>query len=179
MTWGIPGGSMVKNQPANAVLISGLGRSPGEGNGHPLHYSCLENSMDPWWAIVGHHHSVRSESLWPHGLQHARLPYPSQTPGACSNSCSSSLWCHSTISSSAAPFSFCFQSFPESGSFPKSRVFASGGKSIGVSASASVLPMNIQGWFPLGFTGSIFLISKGVSRVFSNTAVQNHQFFSI
>ena len=120
---------------------------------------------------------VMSDSLRPHGLQHARLPCPSPTPGACSNSCPSSPWCHPTISSSVIPFSSRLQSFPASGSFPMSQFFISGGQSIGVSASASVLPMNIQGWFPLGLTGWISLQSKGFSRVFSNTTVQKHQFF--
>ena len=97
--------------------------------------------------------SVMSNSSWPNGLQHARLPYPSPTPGAFSNSCPSSWWCHTTISSSVVPFSFCLQSFPESGSFQMSQSFSLGVQSIGVSASASVLPMNIQDWFPLGLTG--------------------------
>ena len=121
--------------------------------------------------------SVVSDSLWPHGLQHARLPCPSPTPGAYSNSCPLSQWCHPTISSSVIPFSH-LQSFPASGSFPMSQLFASGGQSIGVSTSASVLPMNIQDWFPLGWTGWISLQSKGLSRVFSNTTVQKHQLFS-
>ena len=108
---------------------------------------------------------------------HARLPCPSPTPGACSNSCPSSQWCHPTISSSVICCS-CLQSCPASGSFPVSQFFASGGQSIGVLASASVLPVNIQGWFPLGWTGFISLQSKGLSRVFSNTTVQKHQFFS-
>ena len=112
--------------------------------------------------------SVASDSLWPHGLQHARLPCPSPTPGACSNLCPSSRWCHPTISSSVIPFS-CLQSFPASGSFPMSQFFESGGQGIGASASASVLPMHIQGWFPLGLTDLISLQSKGVSRVFSST----------
>ena len=116
-------------------------------------------------------HSVVSNSLWPHGLRHARLPCPSPTPRACSNSCTSSRWCYSTVSSSVVPFS-CLQSFSESGPFPMSQFFASGGQSIG--ASASVLPMNIQDWFPLGLTGWISLQSKGLSRVFSNTTVQKH-----
>ena len=94
-------------------------------------------------------HSVISDSLWSHGLQHARLPCPSPSPGVCSNSCPLSRWCHPTISSSAIPFSSCLPSFPASGSFPMSRLFASDGRSTGGSASASVLPMNIQGWFPL------------------------------
>ena len=97
--------------------------------------------------------SVVSYSLQPHGLQHTRLPCPSPSPGVCSNSCPLSQWCHPTIWSSVVPFSFCFQSFPASGSFPMSRLFASDGQSIGASASASALPMNIQGWFPLGLTG--------------------------
>ena len=121
---------------------------------------------------------VLSNSLWPHGLQHARPPCLSPTPGACSNSCPLSWWCHPTISSSVIPFSSWHQSFPASGSFPLSQLFTSGGQSIGVSASASVLPMNIQDWSPLGLTGWISLQSKGLSRVFSNTIVQKHQFFS-
>ena len=120
--------------------------------------------------------SVMSDSLRRHGLQCARLPCPSPTPRAYSNSCPSSWWCHPTISSSVIPFS-CLQSFPASGSFPMSQFFPSGGQSIGVSASALVLPMNIQDWFPLGWTVCISLQSKGLSRVFSNTIVQNHQFF--
>ena len=122
-------------------------------------------------------HSVMSYSLRPHGLKHIRLPCPSPSLGAYSNSCSSSRWYHPTISFSVIPFS-CLQSFPASGSFPRSQLFASGGQSIGASASASVLPMNIQHWFPLGWTGWISLQSKGLSRVFSNTTVQKHQFFS-
>ena len=123
-------------------------------------------------------HSVVSDSLQPHGLRHARLLCPSLTiPGACSNSCPSSWWCHPTISSSVVPFSSCPHSFPASGSFPMSQFFPSGGQSIGASASASVLPMNIQDWSPLGWTGWISLQSKGLSRVFSNTTVQKHQFF--
>ena len=114
---------------------------------------------------------VMSDSLWPHGLQHARLPCPSPTPRAYSNSCPLSRWCHPTISSSVSPFSSHLQSFSTS------QLFASGGQSIGVSASASVLPMNIQDWFPLGWTGLISLHSKGFSRVFSNTTVQKLQFF--
>ena len=120
-------------------------------------------------------HSVVSDSLWPHGLHHARLPWPSPSPGACSNSCPLIEWCHPTISSSVIPFSFCLQSFPASGSFLISQLFA-GDQSIGT--SASVLPMNIQDWFPLGWTGWISFQSKGLSRVFSNTTVQKDQFFS-
>ena len=120
---------------------------------------------------------TQSDSLRPHELQHARPTCLSQTPRVHPNPCPSSWWCHSTISSSAIPFSSCPQSFPASGSFPVSQLFASGGQSIGVSTSASVLPMNIQDWSPLGWTGWISLQSKGLSRVFSNTTVQKHQFF--
>ena len=118
-------------------------------------------------------HSVMSDSLWPHGLQHSRLHSPSLSPGVSSNSCPSSWWCHPTISSSVILFSSCLQSFTASGAFSMSLFFTSGE----VSASASVLPMNIQDWFPLGLTGWISLQSKGLSRVFSNTIVQKHQFF--
>ena len=120
--------------------------------------------------------SVVSNSLWPHGLQHTRLPCPSPAPGVDSNSCPLSRWCHPTISSSVVPFSSCLQSFPASGSFPMNQFFASGSQSSGASASASVLPMNIQDWFPLGWTGWISLQSKGLSRVFSNITAQKHQF---
>ena len=120
---------------------------------------------------------VVSDSLQPHGLQHARLPCPSPNPGVYSNSCPLSRWCHPTISCSVVPFSSRLQSFPSLGSLQMSQFFASGGQSTGVSASASVLAMHIQDWFPLGLTGWIFLRSKGLSRVFSNTTVQKHQFF--
>ena len=116
-------------------------------------------------------------ALWPQALQHARLPWPSAVPGACSNSCPLSRWCHPTISSSVIPFS-CLQSVPASGSFQMSRFFSSGGQSIGAAASTSVLPMNIQNWFPLRLPGLISLQSKGLWRVFSNITIQNHQFFS-
>ena len=119
--------------------------------------------------------SVMSDSLWPHGLQHARLPCPLPTPGACSNSCPSSQWYHPTISSSVVSFSSCLWSFPASGSFPVSQFFESSGQSTG--ASALVLPMTIQDWFPLGWTGWISLLCKGLSKVFSNTTVLKHQFF--
>ena len=122
-------------------------------------------------------HSVMSNSLQPLGLQHTRLPCPLPTPGSCSNSCPSSRWCHATISSSVIPFSSCLQSSPASGSFLMRQLFASGSQSIGASASASVLPVNIQDWFPLGWTGWISLQSMALSRVFSNTTVQRHQFF--
>ena len=119
--------------------------------------------------------SVVSDSLRPHGLQHSRLPCPSPTPRACSNSCPLNQWCHPTISSSVIPFSSYLQSFPVSGSFPVSQFFVSGSPRFGTSASASVLPMNLQDWFPLGLIGLISLQSKGLSRVISNTAVKNHQ----
>ena len=122
--------------------------------------------------------SVVSNSLRPHEPKHARPPCPSPTPGVHPNSCPSSQWCHPTISSSVIPFSSCPQSFPASGSFQMSQLFASGGKSIGASASTSVLPMNTQDWSPLGWTDWISLQSKGLSKIFSKTTVQNHQFFS-
>ena len=113
-----------------------------------------------------------SNSLRPYGLQHTRLPCPSPTPRACSNLCPSSQWCHPTISPFVIPFSCCLQSFPASGSFPRSQFFTSDGQNIRVSASASVFPVNMQDWFPLGLTGLISLQSKGLSRVFSNSSVQ-------
>ena len=119
-------------------------------------------------------HSVVLDTLQLHEPQHARPPCPLPTPRTCSDSCPSSQWCHPIISSSVVPFSSCLQSFPASGSFPMSQFFASGGQSMGVSASASVLPMNIQDWFPWGWTGWISLQSKGLSRIFSNTTVQMH-----
>ena len=118
-----------------------------------------------------------SDSLQLHGLQHTRLRCLSLSPGVCSNSCPLSQWCHLTISSFVTPFSSCPQSFSASVSFLESQLFTSGGQSIVVSASASVLPMNIQGWFSLGLTGLISLLSKGLSRVFSSTPVWKHQFF--
>ena len=116
-------------------------------------------------------HSVKYYSLSLHGLQHARPPCPSASPGVYSNSCPLGQWCHLTISFSVLPFSFCLQSFPASGSFQMSQFFPLGGQTIGVSASTSVLPMNIQVWFPLGWIGWISLLSKGLSRIFSNTTV--------
>ena len=121
--------------------------------------------------------SAVSDCLRPHGLQHARPPCPSPTPGVYSNSFPLSWWCHPTISSSVIPFSSCPQSFPASGSFQISQLFPSGGQSIRASASTSVLPMNIQDWIPLGWTGWISLQSRGLSRVFSNITIQKHQFF--
>ena len=124
-------------------------------------------------------HSVVSDSFWPPESQHARPPCPSPTPGAYPNSCPSSQWCHPAISSSDVPFSSCPQSFPATRWFQMSHLFTSGGLSIGVSASASVLPMNTKDWFPLALAGWISLKSKGLSRVFSNTTVQNHQLFGV
>ena len=118
------------------------------------------------------------QSLSPVWLQHNRLPCPAPSPGVCSNFYPLNWWCHPTISSSVAPYSFCLQSFPALGSFPLSWLFASSGQSIGASVSASVLPMNIQDWFPLGGTSWISVLSKGLSRVFSSTTVQKHQFSS-
>ena len=144
--------------------------------------------IEEWWIIIVEGRwiknyilllvscSLLSESLRPHGLQPSRLPCPSLSPRICSNSCPSSWWCHPTVSFSVL-FSSCPQSFPASGSFPMSRLFSSGVQTIGTLASASVLPMNIQYWFPLGLT-SFLLAVKGLSRVFSNTTVRKHQFFS-
>ena len=122
--------------------------------------------------------SCVSNSLWPHGLQQSRLPCPSLSPGVCSHSCPLSQWCHPTISSSVIPFSSCLQTFPASESFQMSQLLVSGGQSIGASASASVLSVSIHDWFPLGLTGLVSLKSKGLSRVFSNTTVQKHQFLN-
>ena len=142
----------------------------GNKNLNKIHYGDLFSSVQS-------SHSVVSDSLRPSALQHTRPPCPSPTPGACSDSCPSSQWCHPTISSSVVPFSSCLQSLQHQ-SFPMSQFFASGGQSIGVSASASVLPVNIQEWFPLGLTPLSPLQSKGLSRVLSNTTVQKHQFIS-
>ena len=135
--------------------------------------TCKHNEKRTGWigrVALKHIHSVQfsrsvvSDSLWPHGLQHTRLPCPSPTPRVYSNSCALSQWCHPTTSSSVVPLSSCPQSFPASGSFPMSQLFASDGHSTGVSASLSVLPMNIQDWFPLGWTGWISLQSQGTFR---------------
>ena len=139
--------------------------------------SCCSNYLIIKSSFSQFSRSVMSNSLRPHTLQDARPPCPSPTPRACTNPCPSSWWCHQTISFSVIPFSSLFQSFPASGSFQMSQLFASGGHSTGAPASASGLPMNIQDWFPLGWTGLISLQSKGLSRVFSNTTVQKHQFF--
>ena len=127
------------------------------------------------WKLLSFSHSVMSDSLWP---QDFWFPCHSPSPGACSNSCLLSQWCHPTISSSVVPFFSHLQSFPALGSFQMSQFLPSGGKNFGVSALISVLPVNIQDWFPLGWTGWISLQCKGLSRVYSNTTVQRHQFFS-
>jgi len=194
---------VVNNPPANAEDIGdmssmlGSGRFPGGGHDNPLQYSCLENPMDTgaWhatvhmvtkiWTRMKWHRlwftslqcSVVSDSLRPHELQHARPPCPSPTPGVHPNSRPSSWWCHPAISSSVVPFSSCPQSLLASGSFPMSQLFAWGGQSIRISASASVFPMSNQDWSPLEWTCWISLLFKGLSRVFSNTTWQKHQFF--
>ena len=182
----------------------GLRRYPGGGNGNPLQYSCLEKLMvrGTWWTIVHRVANSRTwlsaeaqssietgsvqfssvaqlcPTLWLHGLQHARLACPSPTLGVYSNSYPFSQSCHPTISFSVIPFSSHLQSSPASGSFLMSQFFSSGGQNIGVSPSASVLPMNIHDRFPLRLTGFISLQSKELSGVFCNTTVQKHQFFS-
>ena len=156
-------------------------------NGHHVYYRINDGLSRFCWIshflIIGHWDYCCSVvesrlTLWPHGPEHTRLLCPLLSPRVCSNSCPFNQWHHPTISSSVALFSSCPQSFPASGSFPKSQFFASDGQSIGASASASVLPMNIQGWLSSGWTGLISLQSKGLSKVFSNTIVQKHQFFS-
>ena len=163
------------NKYSNIWIFHGL-FIHSSNEGHLSYYPVLA-IMNKAAILLLFSHSVMFDSLWPHGLHHARLPCPSPSPKSCSNSRPLGWWCHPTISSSAVPFSSCPQSFPASGSFQMSQFFASGGQSIGASASASVLPMNIQGWFPLGLPDLISLQSKGLSRVFSNTIVQKHQFF--
>ena len=137
----------------------------------------LEKGQKVVFNSVQFSRSVVSDSLQPYESRHTRPPCPSQTPGVYSNSCPSSWWCHPAISSSVVPFSSCPQPLSASGSFPMSQLFTWGGQNIGVSASTSVLPMNTQDWSPLGWTGWISLQSRGLSRVFSNTTVQNHKFF--
>ena len=143
---------------------TGLGRYQIDSKGK-------RNCLNPWKMLLLFNCSVISNSLQPHGLQHDSFPCPSPSPRVCSNSCPFSWWCHPTILPSAVPFFSCFQSFWESGSFLMSWLFALGGKSIGGSASAAVLPMNFQGLFPLELTGLISLLSKGLSRVFSSITV--------
>ena len=141
-------------------------------------FTVLNTSTNTERILCQFSRSVVSDSLWPHELQHAKPPCPSLTPGVHPDSCPTSQWCHPAISSSVIPFSSCPQSFPASGSFPVSQLSASGGPSIGLSASTSIPPMNTQDWSPLGWTGWISLLSKRLSRVFSNTTVRKHQFFS-
>ena len=142
-----------------------------------FHVSLRKMYVLQFFSSVQFSRSVMSDSLWPHGLQHTRPPCPAPIPGVYSNSCPLSQWYHPTISSSVVPFSSCPQSLPASETFPMSQLFAWGGQSIGVSSLASVLPKNTQDWSPLEWTGWISLLSKGLSRVFSNTTVQKHQFF--
>ena len=154
-----------------------------QSRGHRVRddWTTVLNWQLPWWSEKVKSESVKysviSDSSRPHGPKYARPPCPSPTPEVYPNSCQLSQWCHPTILSSVDPFSSSLQSFPASGSFPMSQLFTSGGQSIGVSVSTSVLPVNIQEWFPLGWTGWISLQSKGLSRVFSNTTVQKHPFF--
>ena len=138
---------------------------------------CLPKVKQRHWLLLLFGRQVMSDSWWSHGLQHTRLPCPSLSPRACSNSCPLSRWCYLTISSSVTLF-FCLQSFPASESFPMSQLFALASQSIGAVASASVFPMSIQSWFPLRLVSLISLLSKRLSRVFSSTTVQKHQFFS-
>ena len=152
-----------------------VGEGPGET---PSALRCLSYLIDSFLSSVQFSYSVVSNSLQPHESRHTRPPWPSPAPGVHSNSRPSSQWCHPAISSSVVPFSSCLQSLPASESFPMSQLFASGGQSTGVSASASFLPKNTQGWSPLEWTGWISLHCKRLSRVFSNTTVQKHQFFS-
>ena len=181
-----PGGSDDKEYTYNVGdldLIPGLRRSPGEGHGNPLQYSCLGNLVERGaFSSVQFSCSVVSHSLWPHGLQQTRPPCPSPTPGVYSSSCPLSQWCHPTISSSVAPFSSCLQSFPAPGSFLMSQFFAWGSQSIGVSASTSFLPLNTQDW-SLRWAGWISLQSKGLSRVLqhhsSKVSILQHSAFFI
>ena len=165
-----------------------MGRGEFNLDGHYIYYSEQESlrrsgvalivNKSPKCSSVQFSRSVVSDSLWPHEPQHTRPPCPSPTPRVHPNPWPLNWWYHPTISSSVVPFSSCLQSFPASGSFQMSQLSTSGGQSIGVSASTSVLPMNTQDWSPSGWTGWISLQSKGLSRVFSNTTVQKHQFFS-
>ena len=165
----------MKNSGLNKILLFNASR-PGGIQGRAGKES-RNQTFSPHLSSVQFSHSIMSDSLRPHGLQHAKPPCPSPTPGAYSNPCPS-CWGHQpTISSSVNHLSSCLQSFPASGSFPMSQFFTSNDQSIGVSASALVLPMNIQDWFPLRWTGWISLQSKGLSRVFFNTTGQKHQFF--
>ena len=171
----------MQEYPGDLGLILGSGRSPWRRRWQPTTVFLLgefhEQRSLAGYSLYGCKELEMTEVTLVQS-QCARLSCPSPTPRASSNSCPSSWWYHPTISSSVIPFCSCLQSFPASESFPRSQFSASGGQSTGVSASASVLPMNIQNWFPLGLSGWISLQSKGPSRVFSNTTVQKHQFFS-
>ena len=173
-SWQIEG----KIRNSDRFLLSWAAKLPlTETEAKKLKDACsLEGKL--WKTSVQFSCSVVCDSLQFHGLQHARLPCPSPTPRAYSNSCPLSQWCHPTISFFVIPFFSCLQSFPASGSFQMNQFFPSGSQSIVVSASLSVFPMNIQDWFPLGWTDWISLQSNGLSRVFSNILVQKHQFFS-
>ena len=164
---GFPGGAVVKNPPVNVAVAGSTDSNPWRRKWQPT----------PVFSSVQFSRSVVSDSLQPHESQHTRPPCPSPTPRVHSDSPPSSQWYHPAISSSVVPFSSCPQSLPASESFPMSQLFASGGQSTGVSALASFLPKNTQGWSPLEWTGWISLLSKGLSRVFSNTTVQKPQFF--
>ena len=174
---------MEPTQPGNKITARMACLPVGQGCCIP--YSCSKNKSFDDFKFLELKHSVQfncsvmSDSFWPHGLQHIKPPGPSPTSRVYSNSNPLSRWCHQTILSSVVPFSSCLQSFPASGSFTMSQLFTSDGQSIGVSVSTSVLPMNFQNWFPLGWTGWISLQSKGLSRVFSNTTVQKHQFCGV
>ena len=179
MDCSLPGSSIHGFDPRDVGLIPESGRSPREGHGNPFQYSCLENPMHRAWQATVHgvaKGQIQLSDL--HRLQNARLPWPSLSSGVCSRSCPLSQWCYPGTSSSVTLFFFHPQSFPTSASLPMSQLFASGDQRIGTSASASVLPMNIQGWFPLGLTALIAMQSKGLSRVFSSTTIQKHQLFS-
>ena len=169
----LPRKTLKSQLTAHLPSIKNAGNNP---KGYPRSKDKEEATVR--WSISQFSQSIMSDSLLPHGLQHARLRCPLPTLGVYTNSSPLSRWCHQAISSSAIPFSSHLQSFPASGSFQMSQFFPSGGQSIRVSTLASVFWMNIQDWFPLGWTGWISLQSKGLSRVFSNTTVQNHQFFS-
>ena len=181
--WPLTGDQAVSNHSHGDRVSQSEGRSMGSTEWQELvgavtFYSRFIYSVLIQFSSVQFSRSVMSDSLQPHEPQHARPPCPSPTPRVHPNPCPLSQWCHPTISSSVVPFCSCPQSFQASGSFPMSQLFAWGGQSNGVSASASVLPVNTQDWSPLGWTGWISLQSKGLSSVFSNTTVQKHQFFS-
>ena len=188
MDWSPPGSPV--HEILQATILEGVAIPTSRGSSWPRDRTCISYVSYIGFMIIPpgkpHQHvfssvqfscSVVSDSLQPHEQQHARPPWPSPTPGVYPNSCPLSRWFHLTISSSVIPFSFCLQSFPTSGSFQMNQFFPSGGQNIGVSASTSVLLVNTQDWFPLGWPGWITLMSKGLSRVFSNTIVQKHLFF--